>query len=76
MRNLKFVILWVVIFISVIFLWILIFNCIMKIFVIFLISKGADVNAKNRYGQTALKIAIINHNFKLADYLRSVRAKE
>jgi len=41
-----------------------------------LICKGIDVNAKNRFGKTALWIAKKNGNTEIIDYLISVGAKE
>ncbi len=42
----------------------------------FLIEKGADVNAKNEAGETALKIAKENKNEKIIKLLKENGAKE
>jgi len=41
-----------------------------------LIEKGADVNAKNNFGQTPLKIAVVKGKTDVANYLKSVGGKE
>jgi len=41
-----------------------------------LIDKGADVNAKDRNGNTPLKIAIINKHKDVAELLRRHGAKK
>ena len=40
-----------------------------------LIAKGADVNAKNMFGETPLDLAILDKHTELADLLRKHGAK-
>jgi ankyrin repeat protein len=41
-----------------------------------LLDKGADVNAKDKYGQTALKVAASQDHTLVVDLLKQAGAKE
>lgn len=36
----------------------------------FLLERGADVNARNEYGKTALRLAALDHRDDVVDYLQ------
>ena len=51
-------------------------ECGYEVFINYLLQKGSDINAKNNINETALHIALRNHNYKFADLLIKHGANE